>query len=100
MGKFLRLVNGRPKLLDEGSSPAIYDEAVTVGVGGVGTGSPVTLPSNRTYDSLELEVYLNGQRLDDVVDYNYVGIAPRTQVSFTFDLVEGDLVRFRIDRSA
>ena len=100
MGKFLRLVNGVPRMQDEGASIPIYDETYTVGVGGVTTGSPISLPSSQTYNSEELEVYLNGQRLDDTIDYNYIGSVPRTQVSFTFDLLENDLIRFRIDRSA
>jgi hypothetical protein len=101
MGKFLRLANGVIRSFDESSSPTIYDQNVTVGGGGLTTGQPITLPSSQTYDSQELEVYLNNVRLTPVLDYNYIGAsAPRTQVSFTFDLLTNEVVRFRIDRGA
>lgn len=62
-------------------------------------GTAVTLPSSQTYNSGELEVYLNGDRIEAVLDYTYVGAGPtRTQIQFTFDLVAGDRLRFRIDR--
>lgn len=94
MGKFLRLVNGVPRQEDEAAATTIYDEKFDV-VSTITTGTPVTLPSGGTYDSQELEIYLNGQVLDDVVDFNFEGSPPRTQVSFTFNLVGGDKLRFR-----
>ena len=100
MAKVLRLINGVPRHVEEAGATAIYDESITISSGGVTTGSPVTLPSAQTYTSDELEVYLNGQRMDSILDYNYEGSPPRTQISFTFDLVENDIVRLRIDRSA
>jgi len=109
MAKFLRLVNGVPRMVDESASPTIYDESIDVvsGTPGAGeiqgpvsAGTPVTLPSSKTYDSEELEVWLNNVRLEVVADYNYEGSTPRTQVSFTFNLEVGDVVRFRIDRGA
>ena len=99
MGKFLRLTNGVPRSFDEASSTPIYDESIDV-VSIITTGTPVTLPSGGTYDSQELEVYFNGQVLDDVTDYNFVGSAPRTQVAFTFQLEIGDKIRFRKIRGA
>ncbi len=99
MGQFLKLVNGRPKLFSEAASVTIYDETLAVG-STITTGTAVTLPASGTYNSEELEITLNGQRLDSVADYNYVGVAPRTQASFTFDLENGDSLRFRVDRSA
>lgn len=99
MGKVLRLVNGVARHVEESAAPTIYDETLAIG-STISTGTPVTLPSSKTYDSLELEVYFNTQRLVPVVDYNYVGTAPRTQVSFTFDLLNGDSLRFRVDRGA
>jgi len=99
MGNFLRLSNGVPRSFSEASGTPIYDENVTIGGGGLTTGVALTLPSSRTYDSSELEVYLNNVRLTSVLDYNYVGgSSPRTQVSFTFDLLATEVVRFRIDR--
>ena len=100
MGNFLRLSNGVPRSFSESSSPTIYDEVYSV-VSTITTGTGVTLPSGKTYDSSEVEVYLNTQRLVPLTDYNYVGGSPpRTQVSFTFDLLANDKVRFRIDRPA
>ncbi len=99
MGKFLRLSNGVARSFDEASTTPIYDESIDVG-SIVTTGTPVTLPASGTYDSQELEVYFNGQVLDDVTDYNFVGIAPRTQVAFTFQLEIGDKIRFRKIRGA
>jgi hypothetical protein len=100
LAKVLEMVNGIRRLRTEAGTVSIYDETSTIGVGGLTTGSPLTLPSSQTYTSDELEVYLNGQRMDAVLDYNVEGSPPRTQISWTFDLVENDLVRFRIDRSA
>jgi len=99
MGRFLRLSAGVPRSFDESSSPTIYDQNSVVGGGGLTTGVGLTLPSSQTYDSNELEVYLNNVRLTPILDYNYVGGSPpRTQVSFTFDLLANEVVRFRIDR--
>jgi len=65
--------------------------------GPISTGVPVTLPSSKTYISNELEVYLNGQRLSSSTDYSFNS---STSVAFTFDILVGDLIRFRIDRPA
>lgn len=99
MAKKLQLVNGVPRMRDE-QATQIYDETTVIGAGGVTTGSPVTLPNSETYEDEELWVFLNGQTLEAVTDYNYEGTIPRTDVSFTFDLVEGDAVRFRKERPA
>jgi len=110
MAKKLALVNGIPKMVDESGSPTIYDESLTVVESGAGageinvadveTGDPITLPDAKTYTSDELEVYINGQRVDAVIDYNYEGSPPRTQISLTFDGEVGDVIRFRVDRGA
>jgi hypothetical protein len=97
MGRFLRLTStGTPRQYDEASSLPIYDEYVTIGSGGLATGSPLTLPSSKTYTSNELEVFFRGQALETVLDYNYYGSGARTAITFTFDLVQGDIIRFRI----
>jgi len=62
-------------------------------------GNAFTLPNAETYKSTELEVYLNGQLLENLIDYNYVGSIPRTQVTFTFDILTTDRLRFRKDIS-
>lgn len=106
MAKKLALVSGIPRMVDESASPAIYDEVLKVVVSnpGVGeilgpitAGTPVTLPSGKTYTSNELEVYLAGDRLKPVFDYNHNS---STTVTFTFELLVADVIRFRIDRGA
>lgn len=81
----------------EDSGATIYDETTVIGVGGVTTGVNITLPNAGTYEGDDLEVFLNGEFMDRGIDWNEVGSAPRTDIQFTFDLVEGDRVRFRID---
>lgn len=107
MANFLALVNGVPRMVP-GTGVDIYDQSlIVVGsspgagqiLGPVIAGTPVTLPASQTYSSIELQVYLNGDRLEAVFDYTYVGSIPRTQISFTFDLVVDDRIDFRIDRS-
>ncbi len=102
----LELVNALPRMTAESASPAIYDETLVVVSGGAGAGeingpisagTPVTLPSAKTYSSDELEVYLDGDRLKSVFDYTFDS---STTVAFTFELVVGDVIRFRIDRGA
>ena len=109
MAKKLQLVNGIPRMIDESSTPAIYDETITIVEsatgdneldGPISTGIAITLPGSGTYEASELEIYLSGQRIDEIFDYNYIGVGTRTQVSFTFDLEIDDKIRFRIDRGA
>lgn len=89
--------------------PAIYDQRLTVVSGAPGnsnqitgpvtTGTNVTLPQSGNYTGLELEVYLNGDRLEVTVDYTYVGSGTKTQVQFTQQLEIGDTVDFVKQRS-
>ena len=98
MGRFLRLSStGAPRSYSEAADASVYDQEVSI-LATLSTGSPLSLPLGQTYPASELEVLLNGQRIDSVLDYNYYGSVPRTAVTFTFDLVAGDRVRFRIDR--
>lgn len=97
--EFLRGVNGVMRSYDESVSVTIYDQSIAVS-SLTTAGTSITLPSSGTYDSANLEVYLNGIRLDVVLDYNYVGTAPRTQIQLTFDVDSPDVLRFRVDRAA
>ena len=108
MGVFLRLSGGLPRSFTESSSLTIYDQSLTVVASGAGAnqingpvnaGVSVTLPGSQTYTAAELQIYLNGDRLEPIFDYSYVGSPLRTQVQFTFQLVVGDRVDFRIDRA-
>lgn len=107
MGNFLRLSAGVPRSFAE-SIITIYDQSLTVVASGAGAnqingpvtaGTSVTLPGSQTYTSAELQIYLNGDRLEPVFDYTYVGSPLRTQVQFTFDLAVRDRIDFRIDRT-
>lgn len=106
MGKFLRLINGVPRSISEANGSPIYDESIVLVsanpgpgemLGPISTGVLVALPLGESYTAEELEVYLNGQRLEDVVDFNF---SSSTEVAFTFDLLVNDRIRFRKDRPA
>lgn len=111
MAKKLALLNGVPRMVDESAAPTIYDQHIDIVVSGASgpnqlnqssatAGTSITLPGGGTYQGAELEVYFNGARIESVIDYNYVGTGTRTQISFTFDLLASDRIRFRVDRSA
>jgi hypothetical protein len=108
MARVTRIISGVLRSFDESSLPTIYDETLTLVVsapgageiiGPITTGTSVTLPNSGTYDSTELEIYFEGQKLTSVNDYTYVGVVPRTQVQFTFDLLVGDMLEFRKNRN-
>ena len=106
----LELVNGLPRMQAEFVAPTIYDQSIDIVTsdatppneinGPLSAGSDITLPSSQTYDSEELEVWLNADRLEETLDYNFVGNVPRTKIQMTFDLEVGDRLRLRIDRPA
>lgn len=104
MARKLALVAGIPRMVDEAASPTIYDQNLLVVSSGAGAGqingpiaagTSVSLPSGQTYSGAELEVWIGPDRLRPVLDYAY---ASSTQVQFTFQLIPGDNLRFRIDR--
>jgi hypothetical protein len=107
MAKFLRLSGGVPRSFFESGAGAvpIYDETLKVVASSpssgettpVLAGNPITLPNSGTYDGIELQVFLNGNYLEDVIDYT---LTSSTQITLTFDLEVGDKIRFRIDRPA
>jgi hypothetical protein len=95
--KALKIVNGVPRMVTLASPDDIYDETVVIPDGGLAAFSNITLPESQEYTGAELQVYLNGQRMEDLIDYTYVGSAPRTQINTNYDLYEGDRVRFIIE---
>ena len=110
MGNFLRLSGGVPRSFAESGALTIYDQPLTVisgapsntnqVTGPISTGVSITLPQSGTYTGAELEVRLNGQRLEALYDYNYVGTGSgKTQIQMTFNLSIGDRLDFRVDRS-
>jgi hypothetical protein len=104
MSKFLRLSAGVPRSFEESSVSDIYDETLTVvesspsagEITPVTAGDPITLPNGKTYEGQELQVFLNGNFLEDVIDYT---LTSSTQITLTFDLIVRDKLRFRIDRA-
>lgn len=108
MARVLSLITGIPRMVDESSSIPIYDQRIEIVasgptgnqlVGPITSGTAVSLPLGQSYTATELEVDFRGQLLKPIYDYNYVGAGPtRTQVSFTFDLLVGDSIDFRVAR--
>lgn len=93
---------------DESSSLPIYDQPLTLVasspganqvIGPIISGTSITLPASGTYTGEELEVRLNGMRLEALYDYNYVGAGSKTQIACTFNLSIGDRLDFRVDRA-
>lgn len=104
MANFLRLSSGVPRSFAESgsSAPPIYNESYSVG-STLTTGSPLTLPNSGAYTVVSsvtsLNIFLNGQKLIFTTDWNTNGAGPNyTAVSFTFDLLTGDVVEFREER--
>ena len=80
----------------EGVPTQIYDEVIVYN-STLSTGTPITLPNGKDFNGDDLEVYLRGQYMEPLIDYNYVGTAPYTQIAMTFDLIATDRLRLRID---
>jgi hypothetical protein len=76
------------------TSGIIYNETLVIGAGGVSTGTPVSLPNSGDYLGEELQVELNSSVVELGSDYEYAGIGVKTEIAFTFDLVQGDEVTF------
>ena len=107
MSYALSLINGLPRLISVGSSPTVvndYFDVVVSGASGqnqrneaqVTASTTITLPNSISYDGTELLIFVNNIPQDQLLDFNWVGTAPRTQIFFTYDLKAGDHVRFRI----
>jgi hypothetical protein len=93
----LRLVNGigRMQTITGLDTSLIYDETIDVS-SVIPFGTNITLPNAGTYQSKELEVYLNGQFLEVGQHFNYVGTGTRTQiVMISRTLGDQDFLRFR-----
>ena len=107
MGKFLRLINGVPRMEEESSLGAIQEGTLRVVASSPGSGeivgpiaanTSITLPNSIEYTDADLNIFFDGQKLIPTLDYTYVGTAPRTQVQFTFELLVGDLLFFEKER--
>lgn len=113
----LVLVNGIPRTQAITlSQPLIYDQSVTVVASGatppgtlntpVTAGTAITLPSSGSYtlnanSIANLQVYLNGDRIEQVFDWTTSGAGPTfTAIQLTFNLITGDRLDFRIERTS
>lgn len=108
MAKFLKLVNGVPRMVEANQSEA-YLNIVNAHLnvvnspsepneiaGPIDANTPITLPNSLSYTDTDMNIYMNGVRLIPGIEYNYVGTPPRTQVSFTFQLLVGDRLFFEV----
>lgn len=94
MSKTLQIVNGIARLRDFPIVSEIYDQIYTAS-GTVTAGTNITLPASGTYSGAELKVFFNGQILTLTSDYSYVGSGSRTQIQLTFDIFNGEQLRFK-----
>lgn len=94
MTKVLQLVNGIPRMVTTAS--LIYDQLFTIS-GTITSGTSITLPSSGSFVGADLQVYVNGVIQELTNDYTYVGSSPYTQVTFTYNLLTTDTLRFRIE---
>jgi len=106
----LVLVNGVPRQQTiTNSQPLIYDQSISIVASGgngstslngpINSGTAITLPASETYtlngnSVANLQVYLNGDRTTSGSGPNY------TAIQFTFNLVVGDRIDLRIERSS
>lgn len=88
-------VNGVARLNPGNASLTEPTEIMVVPQGGIKAGAPVTLPHGRTFRKVKIE--LNGEKLAYLLDFHYVGRAPRSKVRFTFDLRDADRLRFTVE---
>ena len=77
------------------TSGIVYNETLVIGVGGVSTGTPISLPNSEIYLGGELQVLLGVTPLEVGIDYQYVGSGVKTQIECTFDLIEDDELTFK-----
>lgn len=116
MSLALALISGVPRQQTVTVSlPLIYDQSITVVASGASgpnqiNASPastaITLPGSETYtlntNSVpNLQIYMSGQRLEQIYDWNTVGSGPNfTQFSLTFATVALDRLDLIIERNS
>ena len=67
--------------------------------GPIASGVLITLPEAQSYEDGELEVFFNGKPMEELIDFNIIGAGPtRTQISFTFDIQNDDIIRLKVDK--
>ena len=92
MSKVVRGVSGILRFQEFGVT--VYNEQLDV-ISTITAGTSISLPAAGTYLGSELSLFLNGQRMNYIEDYQYVGVGTRTQIQFLFDLVVDDKIIFR-----
>jgi hypothetical protein len=116
MSTALNLFNGVPRTFTIPGTSLIYDQSVTMVASGgngsttlngpISSGTAITLPRSGVYtlntNSVpNLNVYLNGERLESTIDWNTSGSGPNfTAIQMTFQLVVGDRLDFRMERTS
>lgn len=115
MANYLALVNGVPRQSVLPGTTLIYDQSITIVTSGatppsslngpVTTGTAITLPASGSYtlnanSIANIQVYLNGERLEQVFDWSTSGAGPTyTAIQLTFQLEVGDRLDIRSERS-
>ena len=108
------LVNGVWRGTSVQPYTAIYDQSITIVASGatgnqlngpISASTPITLPSSGSYTVSSsipnLNIHLNGDRLEYSFDWNTSGSGPNfTAVTFTFTIAVGDRIDFRTERSS
>lgn len=116
MANYLALVNGVPRQSVLPGTSLIYDKSVSVVASGatpptsitgpVTAGTAITLPGSGTYtldanSVANIQVWLNGDRLEQVFDWSTSGSGPNyTAIQLTFGLVAGDRLDIRSERAS
>jgi hypothetical protein len=112
---FLQIVNGFPRQVSV-SGQDIYDQSISIVASGgtapssvngpVTAGTALTLPASFSYtlnaeSVANINIDLNGQRLEQVYDWTTSGSGPNyTAIQFTFQLVVGDRIDIRSERTS
>lgn len=97
MAKFLKLVNGIPRMIEVGSGTP-YDESIYYS-SGLTANTNITLPNSGSFTSSsakDLLVILNDRVVEVTRDFDVVGSGPTyTQIKFIYDLTNDSVVRFK-----
>jgi len=98
MAKFLKLVNGIPRMVEVGAGDPAYDESLYYN-SGLAANTNITLPNSGSFSDAsakDLLVILNATVVEVTRDFEVVGAGPTyTQIKFIYDLPNDSVVRFK-----
>lgn len=98
MGKFLRLVNGLPIMMDEASSVPSYDESIYYS-SGLSANTNITLPNSGEFydaDAKDILIFVNDRAIEVTRDFAVIGAGPSyTTIQINYDLTNDSVVRFK-----